>query len=168
MPDVERFVEEVSEIDDEMTAVESANRDGGALRQGAIHHDLNPGNLIYRDGVPVALIDFDEAYDFLLLQDLASLIVYWASNEPAGRLDVPGAMSLARAYMGRRSLSRDELHHLALFLLFFRAADAADYVVRGSSRTDPESLVRDCWSYRHFLEMRESRQALTAEFMRLS
>ena len=167
MPDVERFVAEVTDIDEEMTAVENANRESGVLRWGAIHHDLNPGNLIYRDGEPVALIDFDEAYEFLLLQDLASLIVYWASNESEGRLNVAEALGLVEAYTGRRPLSGDELRHLALFLLFFRAADAADYVVRRASREDPESVVRDCWSYRHFREMRESREGLTAEFARL-
>src|ERR1700730_10240509 len=42
------------------------------------HRDYYPGNVVFRDGLPVALIDFDLAYPTARLYDIATASRYWA------------------------------------------------------------------------------------------
>ena len=42
------------------------------------HRDYYPGNVVFRDGLPVALIDFDLAMPTTRLYDIANALWYWA------------------------------------------------------------------------------------------
>jgi Phosphotransferase enzyme family len=42
------------------------------------HRDYYPGNVVFRDGLPVALIDFDLAKPTTRLYDVANALWYWA------------------------------------------------------------------------------------------
>ena len=42
------------------------------------HCDYYPGNVVFRDGLPVALIDFDLAMPTTRLYDIANALWYWA------------------------------------------------------------------------------------------
>jgi aminoglycoside phosphotransferase (APT) family kinase protein len=42
------------------------------------HRDYYPGNVVFRDGLPVALIDFDLARPTTRLYDIANALWYWA------------------------------------------------------------------------------------------
>ncbi|MBM7791142.1 phosphotransferase [Tenggerimyces flavus] len=60
------------------------------------HNDLFPENVVFRDGVPVALIDFDEAGPGRPLWDLAIAAEEWAPlHAPGARLATPDALDAA-------------------------------------------------------------------------
>ena len=42
------------------------------------HRDYCPGNVVFRDGLPVALIDFDLARPTTRLYDIANALYWWA------------------------------------------------------------------------------------------
>ncbi|MFG2076402.1 Phosphotransferase enzyme family protein [Nonomuraea maritima] len=70
------------------------------------HRDYCPGNVVFRDGLPVALIDFDLAKPTTRVDDLANALYYWAplmhpeDRAPAFRdLDIPHRVAVfADAY----------------------------------------------------------------------
>jgi aminoglycoside phosphotransferase (APT) family kinase protein len=70
------------------------------------HRDYYPGNVVFRDGLPAALIDFDLAKPTTRLYDVANALWYWAPlRDPHDRapaftgLDVPHRVAMfADAY----------------------------------------------------------------------
>ena len=65
------------------------------------HRDYYPGNVVFRDGLPVALIDFDLAKPTTRLYDIVNALWYWAplrdprDRAPAFRdLDIPRRIAL--------------------------------------------------------------------------
>ncbi|GGK78351.1 phosphotransferase [Sphaerisporangium melleum] len=70
------------------------------------HRDYCPGNVVFRDGLPAALIDFDLAKPTTRVDDIANALYYWAplihpeDRAPAFRdLDIPHRVALfADAY----------------------------------------------------------------------
>ncbi|GAA4567929.1 phosphotransferase enzyme family protein [Planotetraspora kaengkrachanensis] len=78
--------------------------DGEPLVVG--HRDYCPGNVVFRDGLPAALIDFDLAKPTTRIDDLANALYYWAPLlHPKDRapsfvgLDIPHRVALfADAY----------------------------------------------------------------------
>jgi len=68
------------------------------------HRDYYPGNVVFRDGLPVALIDFDFAKPTTRLYDIANALWYWAplrNGDPRDR---------APAFAGA-----DMVHRVAVF-----------------------------------------------------
>jgi Ser/Thr protein kinase RdoA (MazF antagonist) len=57
------------------------------------HCDYYPGNVVFRDGLPVALIDFDLAHPTSRLYDLANALWYWAPLREGDPRDRPPAFA---------------------------------------------------------------------------
>jgi hypothetical protein len=89
------------------------------------HRDYYPGNVVFRDGLPVALIDFDLAKPTTRLYDIVNALWYWAplrdprDRAPAFRdLDIPRRIALfadtygmtARQRAGLASFAADVAH----------------------------------------------------------
>lgn len=68
-------------------------RDGTDLPRSVVHHDAHRGNLLFRDGQLVALIDFDDAHYGYQVADVAVMVENWAGEgEPEGRLSLDKAI----------------------------------------------------------------------------
>ena len=106
------------------------------------HSDYFPGNVVFRAGTPVALIDFDLAGPTTRVYDIANALYWWAPLlDPIDRApaliaaDVPSRVAgFADAY-GMTDQQRAELMPLAVgmihnFHLSARAAADADPVFR--------------------------------------
>lgn len=106
------------------------------------HRDYCPGNVVFRDGLPVALIDFDLARPTTRLYDIANALYWWAplwdpkDRPPAfANADIPRRVAaFADAYgmsVGQRRelvpLARRMIHR---FHLSTRAAAEKDPVFR--------------------------------------
>ena len=57
------------------------------------HRDYYPGNVVFRDGLPVALIDFDLAKPTTRLYDIANALWYWAPLREGDPRDRPPALA---------------------------------------------------------------------------
>jgi aminoglycoside phosphotransferase (APT) family kinase protein len=98
----------------------SAGRPSTGPAELVSHRDYYPGNVIFRDGLPVALIDFDLAKPTTRLYDIANALWYWAPlRDPRDR-----APAFADA---------DIPHRAAVF------ADAYGMTARGCARRPRQS-----------------------------
>ena len=106
------------------------------------HRDYCPGNVVFRQGVPAALIDFDLARPTTRVYDIANALYWWAPLlDPADRpvdlvdADVPARVALFADAYGMTGTQRAALMPLAIgmihnFHLSARAAADADPVFR--------------------------------------
>ena len=84
----------------------SIRRTGHDANELVSHRDYYPGNVVFRDGLPAALIDFDLAKPTSRLYDVANALWYWAPlRAPGDRspafagLDIPRRVAVfADAY----------------------------------------------------------------------
>src|SRR5215472_13811957 len=87
----------------------SLGRPIGGPTELVSHRDYYPGNVVFRDGLPVALIDFDLARPTTRLYDIANALWYWAPlRDPRDR-----APAFADAY-GMTARQRMELAPFAV------------------------------------------------------
>ncbi|WP_433411199.1 phosphotransferase enzyme family protein [Microtetraspora malaysiensis] len=106
------------------------------------HRDYCPGNVVFRDGLPAALIDFDLAKPTTRVDDLANALYYWAplmhpeDRAPAFRdLDIPHRVAVFADAYGMTSEQRRVLVPTATtmigrFHVNMRAAAERDPVFR--------------------------------------
>jgi hypothetical protein len=80
------------------------------------HRDYCPGNVVFRDGLPAALIDFDLAKPTTRVDDLANALYYWAPLlHPMDRapsfvdLDIPHRVALFADAYGMTAAQRRAL-----------------------------------------------------------
>jgi hypothetical protein len=80
------------------------------------HRDYYPGNVVFRDGLPVALIDFDLAKPTTRLYDIANALWWWAPlRDPRDRApafadaDVPHRVAVFADAYGMTAEQRAEL-----------------------------------------------------------
>ena len=80
------------------------------------HRDYYPGNVVFRDGLPAALIDFDLAKPTTRLYDLANALWYWAPlRDPRDRApafvgaDIPHRVAVFADAYGMTAGQRAEL-----------------------------------------------------------
>ncbi len=85
------------------------------------HRDYYPGNVVFRDGLPVALIDFDLAKPTTRLYDIANALWYWAPlRDPRDRApafahaDIPHRVAVFADAYGMTARQRTELVPLAV------------------------------------------------------
>jgi Phosphotransferase enzyme family len=109
------------------------------------HRDYYPGNVVFRDGLPVALIDFDLAKPTTRLYDIANALWYWAplrdprDRAPAFRnLDIPRRIALFADTYGMTAEQRAELAPFAVDLAHRYHEDS-----RVSAELDP--VFRKLW-----------------------
>jgi hypothetical protein len=85
------------------------------------HRDYALGNVVFRDGLPVALIDFDLAKPTTRLYDIANALWYWAPlRDPRDRspaladADIPHRVAVFADAYGMTARQRAELAPLAV------------------------------------------------------
>jgi hypothetical protein len=109
------------------------------------HRDYYPGNVVFRGGLPVALIDFDLAKPTTRLYDIINALWYWAplrdprDRAPAFRdLDIPRRIALFADTYGMTAQQRADLAPFAVDVAHRYHEDARD-----SAELDP--VFRKLW-----------------------
>lgn len=109
------------------------------------HRDYYPGNVVFRDGLPAALIDFDLAMPTMRLYDIANALWYWAPfRDPQDRApaftgaDIPHRAAVFADAYGMTAAHRAELAPFAVGMARRYLEDA-----RRSAELDP--VFRRLW-----------------------
>ena len=109
------------------------------------HRDYALGNVVFRDGQPVALIDFDLAKPTTRLYDIANALWYWAPlRDPRDRspaladADIPHRVAVFAGAYGMTAQQRAELAPLAVGMVRRYREDS-----RVSAELDP--VFRRLW-----------------------
>ena len=109
------------------------------------HRDYYPGNVVFRDGLPVALIDFDLAMPTTRLYDIANALWYWAPlRDPRDRApafadaDIPHRVAVFADAYGMTARHRAELAPFAVDMARRYHEDS-----RASAELDP--VFRKLW-----------------------
>ena len=109
------------------------------------HCDYYPGNVVFRDGLPVALIDFDMAHPTTRLYDIANALWYWAPlRDPRDRApafadaDIPRRVAVFADAYGMTARHRAELAPFAVDMAHRYHEDS-----RASAELDP--VFRKLW-----------------------
>jgi Phosphotransferase enzyme family len=109
------------------------------------HRDYYPGNVVFRDGLPVALIDFDLAKPTTRLYDMANALWYWAPfRDPRDRsaafvdADIPRRVKVFADAYGMTAEHRAELAAFAIGMAHRYYEDS-----RLSAELDP--VFRKLW-----------------------
>ena len=109
------------------------------------HRDYYPGNVVFRHGLPVALIDFDLAMPTTRLYDVTNALWYWAPlRDPRDRapafadLDIPHRIAVFADAYGLTARHRAELAPFAVELARRYHEDS-----RVSAELDP--VYRKLW-----------------------
>jgi Phosphotransferase enzyme family len=111
------------------------------------HRDYATGNVVFRDGLPAALIDFDLAKPTTRLYDIANALWYWAplrSGDPRDRApaladaDIPHRVAVFADAYGMTARQRAELAPLAVDM-----ARRYHQESRASAKLDP--VFRKMW-----------------------
>jgi hypothetical protein len=109
------------------------------------HCDYYPGNVVFRDGLPVALIDFDMAHPTTRLYDITNALWYWAPLcDPRDRApaladaDIPRRIAVFADAYGMTAEHRAELAPFAVDVARRYHEDSRD-----SAELDP--VFRKLW-----------------------
>ena len=109
------------------------------------HCDYYPGNVVFRHGLPVALIDFDLAHPTTRLYDIANALWYWAPlRDPRDRApafadaDIPHRVAVFADAYGMTARHRAELAPFAVDMARRYHEDS-----RASAELDP--VFRKLW-----------------------
>jgi Phosphotransferase enzyme family len=151
----------------------STNRPVAARAELVTHRDYYPGNVVFRDGLPAALIDFDLARPTTRLYDLVNALWYWAPlRAPQDRwpafagLDIPHRVAVFADAYGMTARHRAELVPLAVDVARRYHEDS-----RVSAQLDP--VFRKLWEDgardelpRAEAWLREEAPAITARLLR--
>ncbi len=106
------------------------------------HRDYCPGNVVFRDGLPAALIDFDLAKPTTRLYDIANALWWWAPmRDPRDRapaftgLDIPHRAAVFADAYGMTARQRQDL-----VPLMTQIAHRYHRTARAAADTDPVFL----------------------------
>jgi len=132
------------------------------------HQDYCPGNVVFRDGRPVALIDFDLARPTTRVADLVNLLHWWAPlQNPVDRAPaladidvVPRVRAAVEAY-GLTTAQRAQVAPVAL-----RRSRNSVHAMRAAAEVDP--VFRHWWQTGTAEKVVRSRHWLAAEAPRLA
>jgi aminoglycoside phosphotransferase (APT) family kinase protein len=109
------------------------------------HRDYALGNVVFRDGLPAALIDFDLAKPTTRLYDIANALWYWAPlRDPRDRspalqdADIPHRVAVFADAYGMTAQQRAELAPLAVDMVRRYHEES-----RASAELDP--VFRKLW-----------------------
>jgi Phosphotransferase enzyme family len=109
------------------------------------HRDYAPGNVVFRDGLPAALIDFDLAKPTTRLYDIVNALWYWAPlRDPLDRspaftgADIPHRVAVFADAYGMTARQRAGLAPLAVDVVRRYHQDS-----RASAELDP--VFRKLW-----------------------
>ncbi len=138
-----------------LRAFHDATADFAAVRAAGAeticHNDFAPTNAVFRDGMPVALIDFDAARPGLRLWDLGYTAFTWldlGNPDRDGPAQIARLSRLAAAY----GADRCSAESVAAFALARQTALAVSAEVRGLHKL--AGWARDCaaWTAEHVVE----------------
>ncbi|NLF05230.1 MAG: aminoglycoside phosphotransferase family protein [Actinomycetales bacterium] len=132
------------------------------------HQDYCPGNVVFRDGRPVAFIDFDLARPTTRVADLVNLLHWWAPlRDPVDRAPaladvdvVPRVLAAVEAY-GLTAAQRAQVVPVAV-----RRARNVVHAMRAAADVDP--VFRRWWETGTAEEVVRTRDWLAAEAPRLA
>lgn len=129
--------------------VSAVERGTGPLPRGPVHADAHGNNLLLDPlGNLIALLDFDDAHESVLLTDVCSLIDIWGLDRSDYHFDPARAHRVLDAYTRHRPLSPSERDLLPDALAFHNLAGTTSYV---SGRVDggatPVGALDDCGQY---------------------
>ena len=127
------------------------------------HQDYAPGNVVFRDGLPAALIDFDLARPTTRVADLVNAMHWWAPLTPPrdrapalADADIPARVrAMADAY-GMTPEQRAQVVPLAL-----RRASNSPLVMRAAAEVHP--AFRRWWDAGLEPRLRRTQEWVTAE-----
>jgi Ser/Thr protein kinase RdoA (MazF antagonist) len=109
------------------------------------HRDYFPGNVVFRDGLPVALIDFDLAKPTTRLYDIVNALWYWAPlRDPRDRapafaaVDIPHRVAVFADVYGMTAQQRADFAPFAVDVAHRYHEDSRD-----SAALDP--VFRKLW-----------------------
>lgn len=148
-----RLVDEVTYYGREFDArLEQVQARTGALPRGVVHTDAHSNNLLVdADGRLLALLDFDDAHEALLLKDVCMLVDTWGVERDEYQFEAPRARRVLACYAGRRPLIASEQDFLPDALALFNLAEATSYVMgRVEEGTPADTAIGDCGQYALF------------------
>jgi Ser/Thr protein kinase RdoA (MazF antagonist) len=122
------------------------------LPRGIVHHDAHCANVLFHHDQLVALIDFDDACDGFLVEDLAAMIANWAAVfTPRAALDPDQANLVVHEYERHRHLTPAEHDLLPDVVAAFMLADGATHVrERLEHGMDGDAAVETSSVYRRY------------------
>ncbi|GAB2557208.1 phosphotransferase [Kribbella endophytica] len=129
------------------------------------HHDLGPNNAVFRDGVPVAFIDFDLAAPGSPLEDLGYMAWVWCVSSKAGAPSVKAQAAQVRVLADGYGLAADERALLVDAMLERQSRNARFWgeLPDGSVDATAEQIAeRIAWSRREHAFTAEHREAFAA------
>ncbi len=113
-----------------------------ALPDGVVHLRFCREALLFDDGQPVALLEFDLAHRDALAFDLAATLVREAWQGPAAGFDAPLALALLEGYEALRPLEPEELGALPVLVRAVAFWEAARDLVRWWDEGSPRAVRR--------------------------
>lgn len=129
-----------------------------ALPYGPVHHDMNSGNVLWRNGEFRALIDFDEAQDAPYITDIVTAFQYLAVDED-NRLIEYACSALVSGYCRERSLEPRELRALQFCWDYSNIVGAMEFI---TGNIDFLESAMECRSFSELYLRNRGRLALLA------
>ena len=129
------------------------------------HHDLGPNNAVFRDGVPVAFIDFDLAAPGSPLEDLGYMAWVWCVSSKAGAPPVEAQAAQVRVLADGYGLPANERALLVDAMLERQSRNVRFWgeLPEGSVDATAEQIAeRIAWSRREHAFTAEHREAFAA------
>lgn len=134
-----------------------------SLPTGPVHHDLNYGNVVWRNDEVAAIIDFDECHDAPLIMDLVAGFSY-LGLDPEHQLDLEACLAIIEGYERVRRLEPDELQMIPLAWELFTFVGGVEYILANSDRV--ESVYESRSFKLLYLEQRSRMREFAADLSR--
>ena len=126
----------------------------GPLPRGAVHVDAHGNNLLVDPEDPgrlIALLDFDDAHESLLLTDVCSLVDVWGLDRGTYEVDPARARRALEVYFAYRPLTPAERDLFPDALALLNLAGTTSYVMgRVAAGAAPARALSDCGQYESY------------------
>ena len=134
--------------------LETVERTLGPLPRGVVHFDAHGNNLLVDPHDArrlIALLDFDDAHESLLLIDVCSLVDVWGLDRGSYEFDPIRARCVLEVYTALRPLAAAERELFPDVLALVNLAGTTAYVMGRVMRgTDPAQAIADCGQYKSY------------------
>ena len=126
----------------------------GPLPRGVVHVDAHGNNLLVdpQDASRlIALLDFDDAHESLLLTDVCSLVDIWGLDRGTHESDPARARRVLDVYTARRTLTPAERELFPDVLALLNLSGTTSHVMgRVKGGADPGRALADCGQYKSY------------------
>lgn len=136
--------------------------DGDAPRTGYVHGDFHPLNLLYVDGAPAAIVDWDRLAALPDTEETVRAALLFFTGSATGTLDLPRVRTFMHAYRAVADPGRTQLTLAVRRLWWERLNDfwmLTRHYVERDHRSDPlfpASAALIVWWTRHWDEVLEA------------